>query len=224
MINEILIITSKDLRVEFRSKSTINSMILFAMITIIIFSFGLGPFPPYIEEVGPGLLWLVFLFTGMLGFARTFVHEKEMGTLEGLKISPLSALSILIGKAIFNFTLMLIVEILAFPLFLVMTGYNVKGSLVLAFFLIVLGTIGFVIIGSMMSALIINARTREMLLPIITFPLAIPLIIAATLSLKKVLAEGSGFMGIFAEVELMLIYIVIMSVVSVLTFGYTIEE
>ena len=224
MFNEILRIFLKDLRIEFRSKHTISLMILFAMVTIMIIGFSIGPFDIYVSEVGPGLLWVVFLFAGMLGFGRTVIREKEMGTLEGLKIIPLDSLSIFIGKTIFNFTLMLIVEALTLPIFFVITGYNIKGSIGLAFLLIILGTIGIVIVGSMMSALIINAKYREMLLPVITLPLLIPIVILATLSLKKVLTDGAGFYEVFSEIKLMLMYIVIMSVISTITFDYSIEE
>jgi heme exporter protein B len=223
-LKSIVTITKKDLTVEFRTRHTINFMLLFAFITLLMFSYIIGPYIYSVPAVGPGLLWLVFLFTGMLGLSRAFMREKELGTLEGIKLSPIDAESILLGKTIYNVILIILVEVIVFPLFIVLFNFPVKGSIILAFSILTLGNIGFMIVGSIMSVLVMNAKARELLLPVILFPILFPIIIVSILALEKVLVEGATFINILSEVKIIVTYIVIMSIVSILTFDYALEE
>jgi heme exporter protein B len=177
-----------------------------------------------VPEIGPGLLWLVFIFTGMLGLSRAFIREKELGTLEGIKLSPAGGGDILIGKILYNFTLMVLVEVIAFPIFILFFNFPIKGSIVLAFFFLTLGILGFVVVGSAMSVLVMNARARELLLPVILFPILFPIIVASILALKKVLVEGATFINTISEVKLILAYTIMMTVIAFLTFDYALEE
>jgi heme exporter protein B len=182
------------------------------------------PFSSAVQEAGPGLLWMVFLFTGLLGLSRSFVREKELGTLEGLKLSPVDPGEILLGKMIYNFVMMLLVQITVFPLFMIFLNYEAKGSILLAFAITTLGILGFVIVGSAMSVLVLNAKARELLLPVILFPVLFPLITASIQALKNVLVDGATIINTIGEVKLMVAYIGIMSVVALLTFEYALEE
>jgi heme exporter protein B len=199
-------------------------MLLFSLLSILIFSYTVGVFITTVPEIGPGLLWLVFIFTGMLGLSRAFVREKELGTLEGLRLSPVSGTDILVGKIIYNFALLLVIEVIAFPLFLLFFNFPVRGSLLLAFFFLSIGNLGFAVVGSAMSALVLNARARELLLPVILFPVLFPVIIASILALKKILVEGATFINTFSEVRLIVAYTVMMAVIALLTFDYALEE
>lgn len=223
-LKSVFTIVKKDLKIEFRTKHTINSMLLFACITLLVFSYIVGVYIKSVPDIGPGLLWLIFIFTGMLGLSRAFVREKELGTLEGLKLSPVSPEELLTGKIIYNFILMLTVMVIVFPLFIVFFNFPIKGSVALAIFLLTLGNLGFVIVGSAMSVLVMNARARELLLPVILFPVLFPVIIASVLALKKVLVDGAAFINITGEVKIITAYTAIMLVISLLTFEYALEE
>ncbi|MEE9565092.1 MAG: heme exporter protein CcmB, partial [Candidatus Hydrothermarchaeaceae archaeon] len=185
-LKSILTIVKKDLRIEFRTKHTINSMLLFAGITLLVFSYVVGIYVKSVPDIGPAILWLILIFTGMIGLSRAFVREKELGTLEGLKLSPVSPEEILTGKIIYNFILMLIVTVIVFPLFIVFLNFPIKGSVALALLILTLGNLGFVIVGSAISVIVMNARARELLLPVILFPVLFPIILASVMALNKV--------------------------------------
>ncbi|MEE9474338.1 MAG: heme exporter protein CcmB [Candidatus Hydrothermarchaeaceae archaeon] len=224
-LKSVLTIVKKDLRIEFRTKHTITSMLLFAGITLLVFSYIFqGVYIQSLPDIGPGILWTIFIFTGMIGLSRAFVREKELGTLEGLKLSPVSPEEILTGKIVYNFILMLIVTVIVFPLFIVFLNFPVKGSAALALFLLALGNLGFVVVGSAISMIVMNARARELLLPVVLLPVLFPLIMASVGALNKVLVDGAGFINITGEVKIITAYTGIMLVISLLTFEYALEE
>lgn len=223
-LKSILTIAKKDLRIEFRTKHTINSMLLFAGITLLVFSYVVGIYVKSVPDIGPAILWLILIFTGMIGLSRAFVREKELGTLEGLKLSPVSPEEILTGKIIYNFILMLIVTVIVFPLFVVFLNFPIKGSVALALLILTLGNLGFVIVGSAISVIVMNARARELLLPVVLFPVLFPIILASVMALNKVLVDGAGFIDITGEVKIIGAYTGIMLVISLLTFEYALEE
>ncbi len=221
---KFLVIAKKDLLVEFRTKHTINFMLLFAAFTLLMFSYIVGIYVFTVPNIVPGLLWLVFIFTGLIGLSKAFIRENDIGTLDGLKLSPVSPESILIGKTIYNLVLMLLVEAVTFPIFLVFFNVTVKGSVITAFFVITLGILGFVIISSILSVLVMNAKSRELLLPIIVLPILLPEVIVSIIVLKEVIVEGASFINIIREVIFILAYTVIWGFLSFLTFEYAIEE
>jgi heme exporter protein B len=223
-LQSVLTIVKKDLRTEFRTKHTITSMLLFAGITLLVFSYVVGLYVKSVPVIGPAILWLILIFTGMMGLSRAFVREKELGTLEGLKLSPISPEEILTGKIIYNFILMLIVTAILFPLFIIFLNFPVKGGVALALFLLGLGNLGFVIVGSAISVVVMNARARELLLPVVLFPVLFPVILASVQGLNKVLVDGATFINITGEVKIISAYAGIMLVVSLLTFEYALEE
>jgi heme exporter protein B len=223
-LKSVLTIVKKDLRIEFRTKHTINSMLLFAGITLLVFSYVVGIYVKSVPDIGPAILWLILIFTGMIGLSRAFVREKELGTLEGLKLSPVSPEEILTGKIIYNFILMLIVTVIVFPLFVVFLNFPIKGSVALALLILTLGNLGFVIVGSAISVIVMNARARELLLPVVLLPVLFPIILASVMALNKVLVDGAGFIDITGEVKIITAYTGIMLVISLLTFEYALEE
>lgn len=216
-------ITKKDLRVEFRSKQTINFMVLFSFIILLMFNFATEPYSQTVKDVAPGFLWFVFIFAGLLGLSRAFIKEKDLGTLEGLKLSPITYSEILTGKIIYNLALMLIIELIAFPLFIVLFDYSIAGSVLDAVVILTLGIIGFVIVGSFLSAVIMSAKSRELVLQIVVLPLLLPIIIPTILALREVMIFATPLSKI-AEVKLIYFYIIIMTTLSSLLFGYVMEE
>jgi len=220
----VLTILKKDLKTEFRTKHTINSMLLFAGINLLVFSYVVGLYVKSVPDIGPAILWLIIIFTGMLGLSRAFIREKELGTLEGLRLAPISPEEILIGKIIYNFILMMLVTLIAFPIFIVFLNFPLEGGVVLSLFLLALGNLGFAIVGSAISVIVMNAKARELLLPVILFPVLFPIILSSVMALNKVLVGGASFINITGEVKIISAYAGIMLVISLLTFEYALEE
>jgi heme exporter protein B len=224
-------IAKKDLKQEFRTKQMLNSMVIFALLVIVIFSFAFGNASSiFIKDINkkvvdllaPGMLWIAFTFAGMLGLSRSFAGEKEEGCLEGLKLCPVDRAEIYNGKVISNAVLMFLMEITTIPIFVVLFNYDLKNipGLVLV---IILGTFGFIFVGTLLSALTVNTRTREILLPVILFPVLIPVILSAVTATGTLLLSGDIF-EISGELQILAIYDIIFFVVAQLVFEYTIED
>jgi heme exporter protein B len=222
-LRQLFVIVRKDLKIEFRGKETLSFMFLFSFISLLMFNFAVEPFSPILVEVGPGLLWFVFIFAGMLGLSRAFIKEKEKGTLEGLLLSPVSIEDILFAKIIYNLILIFGIQIIAFPLFIILFNYNVSGSLIDAFLVLSLGNLAFVVVGSFMSALVLSAKSRELILQIILLPLLLPVIILTIISLRKVMINAIPLLSI-GEIRLVVLYVVIMAILSNLLIEYILEE
>ncbi|MGB8215834.1 MAG: heme exporter protein CcmB [Candidatus Methanoperedens sp.] len=228
---KFLEIAIKDLRAEFRTKQMLNSMMIFALLVIVIFSYAFGNEATLevkvlntkvVDLLAPGMLWIAFTFAGMLGLSRSFASEKEEGCLEGLKLCPVDRSEIYNGKVISNAVLMFLMEITTIPVFIVLFSYDIKnipGLLVV----VVLGTFGFIFVGTLLSALTVNTRTREILLPVILFPVLIPVILSAVTATGTMLATGD-FSEISGELQILAVYDVIFFVVAQLVFEYTIED
>ncbi len=228
---KFLEIARKDLKAEFRTKQMLNSMVIFALLVIVIFSFAFGNESTIfisnlnkkiVDLLAPGMLWITFTFAGMLGFSRSFAGEKEEGCLEGLKLCPVDRTAIYNGKVLSNAVLMFIMEIAALPIFIVLFSYDVKNiaGLILV---IVLGTFGYIFVGTLLSALTVNTRTREILLPVILFPVLIPVILSAVTATGTMLSKGN-LSDIVAEMQILVIYDIIFFVVAQMVFEYTIED
>lgn len=228
---KFLEIARKDLMAEFRTKQMLNSMMIFAFLVIVIFSFAFGNEASiYIQGLNrkiadllaPGMLWIAFTFAGMLGLSRSFAGEKEEGCLEGLKLCPVDRSDIYNGKVISNAVLMFLMEITAIPIFIVLFSYDIKNfpGLMLV---IILGTFGFIFVGTLLSALTVNTRTREILLPVILFPVLLPVILSAVTATGRMLASGD-FSEITGELQILAVYDVVFFIVAQLVFEYTIED
>ncbi|MDI6655714.1 MAG: heme exporter protein CcmB [Candidatus Hydrothermarchaeota archaeon] len=217
------ILAGKDLRIEFRSRQTLNFMFLFSFVTLLMFNFAVVPYSQTAREVAPGFLWFVLIFAGLLGLSRAFVKEKESGTLEGLKLSPMGYNEILLGKIVYNLVLVLAIELIAFPLFIVLFSYSIEGSALDALLILTLGSVGLVVVGSFLSAAVLSARSRELVLQIVVLPLLLPVIIPTIMALREVMLYGTPLPGI-KEIKLILFYIIVVTTLSSLLFSYVMEE
>ncbi len=223
-LRSVMLLARKDLLVEARSRQTITYMFLFSFVVLVMFNFGSeNPFAPAVRDIAPGFLWFVFIFAGLLGLSRAFVKEKETGTLEGLRLTPLEVNEIFLGKVLYNLALMLVIEIIAFPLFIALFNFNVMGSMLDAIAVLTMGVIGIAVVGSFMSAVILGAKSKELVLQIIVLPLLLPVIVPTVLSLREVMIYGIKLTEV-SEVRLILAYIIIMSTLSLLLFEYVMEE
>ncbi|MBV8553216.1 MAG: heme exporter protein CcmB [Acidobacteriaceae bacterium] len=178
-LRQALSVARKDLAIEFRTKESLNAAGAFAIVILLLFSFAFDPAADATREIGGGLLWLVFAFAGALVFNRGFARELPNECLDALLSSPLSAASLLLGKAMASFVLLLGVELVSmivFGIFYDMRWWAHPAELAAVF---VLATWGIAALGAVFGALTVNLRLRELMLPVIIYPLLIPLLIAA---------------------------------------------
>ena len=178
-LRQAWLVAQKDLAVEIRTKESLNAAGAFAVAILLLFSFAFDIALGETREFAGGLLWLVFAFAGALVFNRGFARELPNECLDALLSSPLSASSLLIGKAVANFATLLLVELLSLCVFGIF--YNIRwwvhgGQLAVVF---ALATWGIATLGAVFGALTVNLRLRELMLPVIVYPLLIPLLIAA---------------------------------------------
>jgi heme exporter protein B len=178
-VRHVGVIMAKDLRAELRSKEAINASLSFALVILLLFSFAFDPTAEQTREISGGLLWIVFAFAGTLILNRSFVRELPNDCLDGLIAAPISSAALFLGKALANFVLVLAVELISLPIFGIF--YNVRwteqvGPLLLV---LVLTTWGLTVIGTIFSALTVNLRIRELMLPILVYPIMIPALLGA---------------------------------------------
>ena len=167
----------KDLMLELRTKDIVVSVLVFALLVIVIFSFALDPTPQTVAVVAPGVLWVAFTFGGVLGLTRSFALEKDGGNLHGLLLAPVSRDTIFFGKMLGNFLFMLAVEVAVYPIFVVLydLSFQMQGLIPIA----LLATLGFATVGTVFSAMAVNTRSREVMLPLLFLPVVLPIIVAA---------------------------------------------
>jgi heme exporter protein B len=177
--SQTLTIAAKDLRAEMRSKEAVNASFSFALVILLLLSFAFEPDAETIREISGGLLWIVFAFAGALILNRSFARELPNDCLDALIAAPLPAAALFLGKALSNLMLLLAIEAVCFPVFGVF--YNVRWTQQIGPLagVVALGTWGFTVIGTMFSALTVNIRLREVMLPLLVYPVMIPCLMAA---------------------------------------------
>ena len=167
----------KDILLETRTKDMLLAILIFSILVIVIFNFAISPTPKMIGFVAPGILWVAFILGGMFGLTRSFGLEREGGALKGLLLAPVGRDAIFYGKMAAMFTLMMIVEVVVFPVFAVL--FNLSLWIPWLIPVAALATLGIVTIGTVFSAIAMNTRAREIMFPLLFLPVAIPTIIAA---------------------------------------------
>ena len=214
-------IVRKDLAAELRSRELFTSMLVFSLLVILIFNFALELDPRTRTSVTAGVLWVTFTFAGTLGLNRSMAVEKDRGCMDGLLLAPVDRSAIYFGKAISNLIFMLIVEVIVLPVYSVLYNSNLfQPGLLLV---IILGSIGYVAVGTLLSAMAVQTRTRDVLLPILLFPLVVPVVIAAVKASGGIL-QGQEFSEIRTWINLLLVYDVIFIAISFMFFEYVVEE
>ena len=176
-----LTIAGKDLRSELRSKETINASISFAVVILLLFSFAFDPSVQETRAMAGGLLWIVFAFAGALVLNRSFSRDLPNDCLDALISSPLSGAALFFGKAIANYVLLVLVELLCLPVFGLFYNVNWGQQLSQLLVVLLLTTWGMTVVGTMFSALTVNLRLRELMLPILVYPIMIPELLSAIL-------------------------------------------
>jgi len=221
LLGPILIIVWKDLLLELRSKDLVVSIVVFGLVVVVVFNFALNNTPGRSEELAPGILWSAFAFSAVLGMNRAFVRDQEQGGLEGLLISPVSRDAIFLGKALTSLIFMLLVEAALLPVYAVMLDFSVLSwSLMLT---ILLGTLGFAVIKTLFSAIAVQTRSRKIMLPVLFFPVLLPVIIAAVEASTRAVG-GVTFIGLGRWLPLIVVFDALFLVICPWVFSFVVEE
>lgn len=175
----VFAIAAKDLRAEMRSKETINASLSFAVVILVLFSFAFDPSSEQVREISGGLLWLVYLFAGALLLNRSFSRELPNDCLDALIASPASGAQLWAGKVLANYILLLAIEAISLPVFGIFYDVNWTRQLPLLALVMMLATWSMTIIGTTFSAMTVNLRLRELMLPTLLYPMLIPPIMGA---------------------------------------------
>ena len=211
----------KDLQAELRSRELFSAMLVFSLLIILIFNFALELDIKTRQSVTAGVLWATFAFAGTLGLNRSMAIEKDRGCLDGLLLAPVDRSAIYFGKMISNLVFMLIVEIIVLPVYSVLYNINLfQPGLLLV---ILLGSVGYASVGTLLAAMSVQTRTRDILLPILLFPVIIPVLLAAVKASSGFL-DGSDFSDILLPLNILIVYDIIFISVAFMFFETIIEE
>jgi heme exporter protein B len=212
---------AKDMRLEARTKETFSAVLAFAVIVAFVFGFAFDPSPSVVALVGPGIIWVAYVFTGILGMNRTFAVERDQGTLEGLLLAPVGREAIYAGKLASTTTIMLVVEVILYPIFLLLFELNLFN---IWFVLVtVAATVGFAAVGTLFSAIAAHTRAREVLLPLLFLPIILPVIIGAVASTSAALS-GDGWDGVGKWLQFIIAFDLVFLVLSSWAFDFVLEE
>ncbi len=222
-LEKVWLIVWKDLVTELRTKEMFSAMFIFSLLVIVIFNFAFDPGASYLMDVAPGILWVAITFAGTLGLNRSFINEQENSCLQGLMLAPIDRGAIFLGKFLGNLLFMLLIELFIFPIFVVFFNISIWAVLPQMVLIALLATTGFASVGTLLAGMSASTKTREVLLPILFFPLVVPVIIAAVKATGRVI-KGDPMMQFAGWLKLLTAFDIIFLVISFLTFEFVIEE
>jgi heme exporter protein B len=211
----------KDVASELRSRELLGAMLVFSLLVVLVFNFALELQTQMRTEISSGVLWVTLTFAGTLGLNRSMGMERERGCMDGLLLTPVDRSAIYFGKALANWLFMLIVAAIMMPLFGAL--YNMSLLQPGLLMVVVLGTLGYAAVGTLLSAMAVQTRTRDILLPILLFPIVLPLLIAAVKASNGYLT-GLPIDEISPWINLALVFDVIFIAVAMMTFDYIVQE
>ena len=228
----VFAILAKDLLLELRTKDILVTTLVFGLLVIVVFNFALDPTPAMIATVAPGILWVSFTFGGVLGLNRSFSIESSHGNLQGLMLAPVGRDAIYFGKFLSNFLFMVGVEVVIFPLFLVL--FNLPLTVYSVIPVLILATVAIAAVGTVFSAMAVNTRSREVMLPLLFFPVVVPVIIAAAeatgiLLRDAVSTDGASTFrligpGVSTWIPMLVVFDAVFLVICPAAFSFIIED
>ncbi len=214
-------LTVKDLRLLLRRKHEVFSLILFSAIALLSFSYSLGPFFLYAEDVIPALLWVIIFFTIMLNVPSSFAREMDKGTIDGLRSTPISPQAILAAKMLFSIVVIALVEVVLIPLSVILFNYDLAVLPATALFIV--GSLDLAFAGCVVGALTMHSESKSILIPILMFPIIIPVLIPVVMGTEKTLA-GASFSDITPELVFVGSHFLIILVLALFLIGYLFES
>ena len=220
-LRQIAAIIRKDIIAELRTKEMFSSMFVFSLLSVVVFNFAFELRIADAATIAPGVLWVSVTFAGMLGLNRSFVLEKDRGCLDGLLLAPVDRSAIYFGKMLSNLIFIILVEAIIVPIFSALFNVNLIQAWILI--VLLLGTLGFSGVGTLFSAMAVHTRAREVLLPVLLFPVVVPALIAAV-KLTAGLLDGQALADMANWMQLLVAFDVILIAVSYMTFDYVVED
>ena len=217
------LIARKDLAIEFRTRSAFFSAIVFALLGLVIFYYAWDPTAVAVTDLAPGVLWVVFTFSGLLGLHRSFGVETADHAIDGLLASPVSREAIFIGKAIANLIFVAAVQLIAIPALVFFYNLPLGDIAAPVIAIALLAAIGLVAVGTLFSAMAVNTRLAELLLPMLALPFFVPIVIGASQATAKLLS-GRPIVEAGAWLKLLLAFDIVFVAACTLTYPFTVED
>ncbi len=221
-LRKILAIVGKDVATEIRTKEMMSAMFVFSLLIIFIFNFTFDLRAENVRTLAPGVLWVAIAFAGMLGLSRSFILERDKGVLDGLLLAPVDRSAIYFGKMLGNVLFISSVEIVILPVFVILFNQSLA-SLPKLSGVVLLGTIGLAGVGTLFSAMAVHTRAREVLLPIMLFPVIVPVILAAV-RLTAAILDQNPLGEVSHWLTLLVAFDVIFIATSFMLFEFVVEE
>ncbi len=220
-LRTVLAVVRKDLRAELRSKELVSSMALFALLSILIFSFALELDREARESAISGVLWVTVIYASTIGLNRSMAMEREQANLDAMLISPVDRTAIFFGKLAGNLIFAIIVGLLLLPIMTILYNKSLVQPLVLA--ILLLGSVGFSTVGTLLATMTVQTRARESLLPIVMLPITLPMMLAAVRATTGILNASPTDDGVTWP-QILIVVDVVYLAASFLLFEYVIEE
>ncbi len=220
-VRQVLAVAWKDVRTELRSRQVLSSTVVFALLVLMVFNFSLDLGGPGAQEKGPAVLWVAILLAAILGLNHVFSREREQGALEGFILCPVDRAVLYFGKFLGALALTVAMEVAVVPVFAVVT--NQGGLFPVPVLALALGTVGFLAVGTLFSAISVSVRTRELLLPVLLLPFAVPVLLAGVQATQLAI-EGKPWGDITPWLAMLAIFDGVYLVMSPILFEYVVEE
>ena len=223
MLSAAWLIARKDLAIEFRTRTAFLSAVVFALLGLVIFYFAWDPTAVTTNDLAPGVLWVIFTFSGLLGLHRSFGVELADHAIDGILASPVSRESVFLGKAIANLLFVIAVQLIAIPALVIF--YNLPPGIVAGPLLAIaiLAAIGLTAVGTLFSAMAVNTRLAELLLPMLALPFFVPIVIGAAQATAKLMA-GRPIVEVGAWIKLLVSFDVIFVAACTVAYPFTVED
>jgi len=216
-------ILRKDLRIEARSREGVNTLLFFSALLVFLFRFALGPTEAQVRQGAPGLLWFAFILTGLWGLVRAFQIEQENDCLEALRLVPGDLGGLYLGKVVGGCCVMVATELAIVVMFGLFFHLDLWPAGVRLVPVLILGTVGFVAIGTLFAAITAHLKAREVLLPLLLLPLVIPVLLPAS-RLTELALAGESLGAEPHWLRLLLVFDLVFLVLGYLTFPFVMED
>ena len=213
-------IVFKDVAIEYKNKEAFSSMLLFGLLVVVVFSFAFEG--ENRKALAPGMLWVAYSFAGILGLNRSLSMETDNDCLQGLLLSPLSRSDLYIGKVAGNFLFTIIAELILLPFFVILNNLAFDSTLLWIIGITLLGTLGFVAIGTTLSLVSAQTRMKEVMLPVLQIPMTFPVVLSAVQATAMVMSGDPR--GISFPLALLGIFCTVYLTASYFVFEYLVEE
>ncbi|HVH05518.1 MAG TPA: heme exporter protein CcmB [Myxococcota bacterium] len=213
----------REVRGELRGREIVPIVVVFGLLVLVIMNFAFEPSGEEAKLLAPGVLWVALAFSGILGVSRAASRDEENGALDGLLAAPIDRGTLYLGKMLSNLVFMFLADLVLVPVFLVLYDMASLKNLAGMLPVVLLGTIGFVAVGTIFAAVAVNTRMREMLLPIVFLPVAVPILLAAV-EATSIILRGEETRYLFSWIRILLVADFIFLVLSYLLFEYVLED